>query len=376
MNSGGFEPQPPVAPATTVQTDTQLFTVTQTDTTNTPPKWNVGDLVERVVVFDTSTGTVSSETWNNKTTGELNIGTVPGTDIAQVSTSGLTDAELRAQPVEVTVTNPVDQVGVEPGADTTTYKETYEATSDDVTNSPAEWSEGDVITREAVVDNTAVPPTVTYNYYNETTGLPIEAPSTPPATDELTKVEQAGLTDAELRATPVNVFVTNPTSPGPAPTEQKTTVQQYEATADDTNNTPAQWSEGDIITYETIYDYSQEPPVLIKEEWFNQTTGLPIDTTAPNIAPPADEISELPGTVTPPSVSRGITIDRITGASETIAAGTTAIDVYVESGFAIIAGQTFTTGYSFSWAIDNPGETLGDLVVDATNGVALVSYVR
>lgn len=371
---GGIDPQPPVPPATQTQIESQLFTAV--GITGAAGEYIVGDILERVVTYTGSV--VSSEVWKNITQNTILTVVPPGVDIAQQSTSGLTDAELRAEAVDVFVVNPTEAIGLEPGADTTTYSEQFQALGDDVTNTPAQWSQGDVITREAVVDNATVPATITYTYFNETTGLPIDttAPNVAPTSAELTQIVQQALTDAELRATPVEVIVTNQPAPGPAPTDNQTTVTLYEALNSDTVNTPAQWTAGDVLSYTTVYDYSTTPPTEISTEWFNQTTGLPIDTTLPKVGPSAADITAMPESVVPSSVVRGINIERISAATGTIAAGTTMIDIYVESGFAVVLGQYFTAGYSFSWSVDAPGETLGELVIDATSGTVLVSYTR
>lgn len=374
---GGVDPQPPIAPATQTQIESQLFTATGATGAGTPAEYAVGDLLERVVTYTGST--IDSTVWKNLTQNTTLTVTPPGVDLAQKSTSGLTDAELRALPVDVFVVNPTEAVGLEPGADTTTYSEQFQALGDDGTNIPAQWSEGDIITREAVVDNSVEPPTITYNYFNETTGLPINTDPaitptyTAPTSSELTQIVQQGLTDAELRAAPVEVFVTNQPQPGPAPTENQTTVTQYEALTNDPNG---QWSDGDILTYETVYDYSQDPPVLVSEQWVNQTTGEVITNVAPNTYPAATDITTAPSNVVAPSVTRAVAVQRVTGTTNTIAEGCTQIDIYVEAGFIYIGTEYFTAGYSFSWTIDNPGEVLGAVAVDATSGTALISTAR
>ena len=374
INTGPIDSQPPVSPATQTQIESQLFTATGVTGAGTPAEYIVGDILERVVTY---TGvSVDSEVWKNLTQNTDLTVVPPGADLAQQSVSGLTDSELRANAVDVFVVNPTEAAGLEPGSNTTTYSETYEALAGDTTNVPAEWSQGDIITREAVVDTSTDPDTITYNYFNETTGLPIESPAVVPTPAELTQVVQQALTDAELRANPVEVFVTNQPQPGPAPTDNQTTVTQYEALTSDTTNTPAQWSAGDVLTYTTTYDYSTTPPTEISTEWFNQTTGEVIDTTLPKVGPAAADITALPDSVVAPSVIRAIGLDRISGTTGTIAEGCTLIDVYVESGYATILGQVFTTGYSFSWTIDNPGEVLGALTIDATNGAVLISTNR
>ena len=61
-----------------------------------------GDLLKAIDVIDTTTGTVSSTTWVNVTRDpDQLIGTPDGSEITLRATDALTDAELRAAPVEV-----------------------------------------------------------------------------------------------------------------------------------------------------------------------------------------------------------------------------------------------------------------------------------
>ena len=61
-----------------------------------------GDLLKAIDVIDTSTGTVDSTTWINVSNNPgTMIGTPPGSEITLRASEGLTDAELRAAPVEV-----------------------------------------------------------------------------------------------------------------------------------------------------------------------------------------------------------------------------------------------------------------------------------
>lgn len=70
--------------------------------------YSIGDYVQHLTIMDLTTGT-TTHTWTNLKTG-LNITPAPPlSNLTIVSSNGLTDAELRATPVDVTIKNPLGQ---------------------------------------------------------------------------------------------------------------------------------------------------------------------------------------------------------------------------------------------------------------------------
>lgn len=67
-----------------------------------------GDILKIIEVVDIATGVVTNSSWYNLTTGGL-IGIPPGDEITVKANSALTDAELRATPVEVEVVNTTER---------------------------------------------------------------------------------------------------------------------------------------------------------------------------------------------------------------------------------------------------------------------------
>ena len=243
---------------------------TLTTDTSTPSEWTAGDTITYNAVYNNASTppTLVSETYFNETTGLPITNPPAATDVAVAPTNHLTDAELRAAPVEVFVVNQTAPGGS--AANNVTYSETLQALTTDAV-APAEWTAGDTITYNAVYDNANPPNLVSETYFNETTGLPI---TNPPAASELTVMPTTGLTDAELRATPVEVYVVNPTAPGGSVADNVAYSETLEAVTTDTS-TPSEWTAGDTITYNAYYD-NAEPPNLVSETYFNETTGQPI----------------------------------------------------------------------------------------------------
>lgn len=66
---------------------------------------SIGDVVSENQVLDLVSGTVTSTIWTNVTTGATLATAPPPASIAQQASNPLTDAQLRATPVAVTVTN-------------------------------------------------------------------------------------------------------------------------------------------------------------------------------------------------------------------------------------------------------------------------------
>lgn len=68
----------------------------------------VGDIIKVIEVVDLASGAVLSSSWYNLTTNSL-IGVPDGNEISVKAGSALTDAELRAAPVDVNVVNSTER---------------------------------------------------------------------------------------------------------------------------------------------------------------------------------------------------------------------------------------------------------------------------
>ena len=258
----------PVTPATTYQTYADSYTAIVDDALHTPKEYVTGDRLRNVVTVDSSNSSVVSNVWENVTQGTI-INPPAAASITAVPASALTDAELRATPIEVYVTNPTQT------SDATQNQfvvETFQV----IANGTG-YSTGDIVRRESIVDTSVSPATSTETWTNVTTGVVIAAPLAGHIAATQTGV---GLTDAELRASAIHVIVDNQvTVPGPAPTENVVMIEVYAAIAD-----AAEYAAGDILRREVYADTTVNPYNVLSEEWYNLTqgallTGVPVANT-------------------------------------------------------------------------------------------------
>ena len=456
-------PTPPVAPVTAKTVSSQLFTAFGVTGAGTPAQYALKDTLERTVVYSGST--VISTTWTNASTNVVLTLVPAGADLAAKEITPLTDDELRAAPVDVFVTN---QSALPPGGSitpNTVYEQTVVAVATD-TVAPLEYTLGDVITYSAVYDEAVTPPVlVSETYFNETTGQVI---TQAPAAADIAVLPTTPLTDAELRAAPVEVLVTNPVpAGGTVVTPNQIFEQTLTALVADTV-APIEYAAGDTITYSAVYDYTTTPPTLVSESYFNATAGIPItqappaaevaiqptaaltdaelraapvrvileDQTPPGVAVTPNELfvqtfqAMATDTAVPPEYTVGDTlklesiyngttlvsevwtntstnaviaapvgtaiaataaapapvpapvkylpigISRVSGSLISIPAGAREISFAVEAGFVVCQGVTFTAGYSLQFMADAVGEFLDALDIDATNGTLLVITIN
>jgi hypothetical protein len=191
----------------------------------------------------------------------------------------------------------------------------------------------------------------------------------------------SSLTNAELRAAPVEVFVVNQNTP-PSYAPQQVVSELYLAIAAGTG-----YSIDDVIRRTVVMDTSVTPPTQSSETWVNVTTGATIAApVATHIAltPTSDSLTDsqlraspvIVDVVVKPVVTRSVSIDRISNAIITAAAGAKELSFAVEAGFAMIQGAYMPAGYSVTFTAYSDGEVLGAVTVDATNGTVLVTVIE
>ena len=282
-----FNPTPPtpVPPATSQQVVVQIFSAMATDTINTPSRYSQNDILERTVVY--SGITVVSEVWKNLSTGAVMAGAPKGADIVAKPSSALTNAELRASAIHVIVDGQLP-----PGGSVTnnvSYVETLAAVATD-TAAPIQYTAGDVITYTSVYDNTTTPATfVSGVYVNETTGQII---SPAPAVADIASVVSSGITDAELRASPVAVTMVDPIPSVliPPATTLDVVNEYYKAIIDDVN-TPVEYKRGEVLRREVIIDTAATPASIVSITWYND-----VKSTSPILTVPGTAIVSAPTT--------------------------------------------------------------------------------
>jgi hypothetical protein len=271
-------PPTPVPPATTQQVIVQIFSATATDAVNTPSRYSANDILERTVIY--SGITIVSQVWKNLSTGATMAGAPLGADIVAKPSTALTDSELRASPVPVIVEPQLPPNGSV--TDNVSYVETLSALVNDPAT-PSQYAAGDVITYTSVYDNSVNPPQLVSGVYtNQTTGQVI---SPAPAADNLSALVSSGITDAELRAKPVEVTMVSPTPPVviPPATTLDVVNEYYRAIIDDAVNTPLQYRKGEVLRREVIIDMAATPASIVSTTWYNDVKGpAPIATVPGN----------------------------------------------------------------------------------------------
>lgn len=240
-------PTNPVAPipdATNNFVDVQLFEAT--GITGASGEYVVGDLLQREVFYTDSV--VSNTVWQNLTQGTLLTVTPPAADIVQKEQTGLTDAELRAEPIKVFVTN---QVVTEPASTLETVVSSYTARVD--ASLGFDYVEGDIIQSTAIVDTSFTPPqqqSITWkNVTQGTDNITVE-------TADLILLPSSSLTNAELRSAPIDV-----------------NTKDYQTELYTANKTTLAYNEGDIIRRESVADFTTN---TYNHEYFNVTQGTSI----------------------------------------------------------------------------------------------------
>jgi hypothetical protein len=336
------------------------------DDTTAPIEYTQGDVITYNAVYNESVTppTLISESYFNETTGQVITQAPTAAELAVLPTTPLTNDEMRAAPVEVTMANPVP-AGGNVATTNEIFEQTLKALADDTT-APIEYAAGDVITYSAVYDHSVTPPDlVSESYFNETSGL---AMTQAPAAADVAIQPIAALTDAELRANPVRVIIDEPTPPGVAVTQNELFVQTFQAMVTDAT-APVEYNQGDILKLESIYNNG----TLVSEVWTNTATNTVI--TAPvGTAIAATAAAPVPVPVAPTYLPIGI--NRISASSVTVPAGAREISFAVEAGFVECQGTIFTAGYSLQFAADAADEYLDELTIDATSGQVLIITIN
>ena len=388
------------------------------DDANTPVQYLTDDILERHVLMDTSTEPPSpvADVWFNIRT-QLEIDTPPSEDIAARQISGLTNDELRAAPVDVFVTN---QVAVSPNGPATQFETiitTYSA-KQNPTLPGLLYSQGDILQLTEVVDNSSTPPNVTSSIWkNVTTNTnTISVDSA-----DISILPTSGLTNAELRATPVNVYnsdyeyevyvanadgvgyvkhdiirretkvvfgATDTTTETWSNVTQGTvltsvdqthlalSVQDYEGASTETLNYIAiqddavngEYSIDDELQRTVQWDNNVVPPLSLGETWFNVTTGsiltaIPLQTHY-RIYSGID-----------PSIENAITNMYVMNAG-IIPSGAYQIAV-ANLGYAdgTVQGSKLPPGVSLDFTAD-AGDYLGQMAYDATGTEFIITIVQ
>jgi len=171
---------------------------------------HVGDYIQQIQVIS-NTGTIVSTTWTNLTQGET-LATAPAAGyISATSANPLTDAQLRATPVAMTSTQLPPALGPQTSSNAMSVYVTNQSTLDNfpiVTQYVAKTastgvSVGDYVQDLEIYDASTDPATLlSSTWTNITQGTTLAG--APPA-NTLVPLSGTGLTDAQLRATPVEV---------------------------------------------------------------------------------------------------------------------------------------------------------------------------
>ena len=260
-------PSAPSPTSTDRNIDLQLFTVT--GVTSTPIEYAVGDILEREVIY--SGNTIESTTWRNVSQDTVLTIVPPGIDIAAQEVSALTDSELRASAIHVIVDN---QITTQNATATETVVTTYTV----LRSTSAEYDDEDILQSVEVVNSSTTPVTIESVQWKNVTKNTILA--FPPNYEDLALMSSSSLTDAELRASPVNVYIANPASPTPTTTSNQIYTDSYTAIADDTH-LPEEYSAGDRIRNVIVVDPTATPSE-ISNTWHNVTQDIAITNTPPN----------------------------------------------------------------------------------------------
>lgn len=173
---------------------------------------NVGDYIQQIQVIS-STGTVISTTWTNLTQGvALSTAPAPGY-ISATSANPLTDAQLRATPVAMSTAQLPTTLGPQTASNSLSVVVANPTTLDNfpiVTQYVAKTAStgvavGDYVQDLEIYDAGTDPATLlSSTWTNITQGTTLAG--APPA-NTLVPLSGTGLTDAQLRATPVPVTI-------------------------------------------------------------------------------------------------------------------------------------------------------------------------
>ena len=162
-----------------------------------------------------------------------------------------------------------------------------------------EYAIGDILERVVTYTGTTISSTV---WNNVSTGAILTV--APPGIDIAAK-ETTPLTNSELRATPVEVYVTNQVAPTPPATQYETVVTTYTARAADTSTGLNMYAKDDIIQSIEVVDNSSNNVAVISTEWKNITQGTTLATppnTADLIVSPSNALTNAELRATPISV--------------------------------------------------------------------------